>query len=133
MFDSGALVLDEALPGVYGIVATDSLGCVRTDSLEVVEPDSLVSSLSYAYFGISDSAQVDLLVDGGTPPYSIMWSGPIDEAGGVLAPVSLGWLVEDANGCLDLGVVEIAPTRWRMFPMLNPHLGVACGMKRASG
>ena len=37
-----------------------------------------------------------------------MWSGLIDETGGVLAPVSLGWLVEDANGCLDLGVVQIA-------------------------
>ncbi len=120
VFDPGTLVLDEALPGVYGILATDSLGCLRTDSLEVVEPDSLVSSLSYAYFGISDSAQVDLLVDGGTPPYSIMWSGPIDEAGGVLAPVSLGWLVEDANGCLDLGVVQIASNPLADVPDAEP-------------
>ena len=108
VFDAGTLVFDEALPGVYGVLATDSLGCIRTDSVVVVEPDFLVSSLSYGFFGIGDSAQVDLLVEGGTPPYSIMWSGPIDAEGGVLAPVSLGWLVEDANGCLDLGVVQIA-------------------------
>jgi len=105
--DYGGLVPEAAEEGWYWILATDSLGCQRLDSILVIEPDSLFSSVSLVYLGISDSAEVDLLIEGGTPPYSIMWSGSIDEDGGVVAPAFLGWLVEDANGCLDLGVIQI--------------------------
>lgn len=105
--DWGGLTPLDAIPGTYVVVATDSLGCHRADSITVVEPDPLMSEVSTGYSGVSDSALVSLEVFGGTPPYSIMWSGDLDEMGWVLAPASVGWLVQDANGCLDLGAVQI--------------------------
>ena len=105
--DWGGLMPVDAHPGQYVVVATDSLGCQRMDSVTVVEPDSLISGLSIVYSGSSDSALVELDISGGTPPYSILWSGDVDEMGWALAPASVGWLVQDANGCLDLGAVQI--------------------------
>ncbi len=95
-------------PGTWTYVIVDSMGCGLLDSVTVVEPDPLVSEVAYFYEGISDSVQVVLTVSGGTQPYDIQWTGEQDSAGWVMAPIDLGWYVEDANGCLDLGVVSIA-------------------------
>jgi len=83
------------------------MGCTLSDAAVVVEPDSLISSASVEYAGPSDSALVTLVVEGGTPPFNVAWSGPIDTSGWVVAPVGLGWFVQDANGCLDLGVLDV--------------------------
>ena len=107
VLDWGELNLEAATPGTYFVMATDSLGCQRMDSLLVVEPDSLSSTLTSSFSGVTDSALVELIISGGTPPYSIQWSGDLDEMGWVLAPASIGWFVQDANGCLDLGAVQI--------------------------
>ena len=66
--DWGQLNLEAATPGIYFVMATDSLGCQRTDSLLVVEPDSLISALTSSYSGVTDSALVELTISGGTPP-----------------------------------------------------------------
>lgn len=94
-------------PGEWPIVLEDSMGCTLSDAAVVVEPDSLISSASVEYAGPSDSALVTLVVEGGTPPFNVAWSGPIDTSGWVVAPVGLGWFVQDANGCLDLGVLDV--------------------------
>ncbi len=107
VLDFGSLVLHEAVSGWHQIMVSDSLGCQLIDSVLVVEPDTLISSVSLDYLGISDSVNVGLSVEGGSPPYSVIWAGEIDSQGWTLAPVYLGWLVEDVNGCLDLGVVEV--------------------------
>lgn len=107
VLDWGDLNPVQATPGAHVVVATDSLGCQVMDSVMVVEPDSLISVLSVVYSGVSDSAMIELDITGGTSPYSILWSGDLDEMGWVLTPASLGWLVEDANGCLDLGAVQV--------------------------
>ena len=107
VLDWGGLLPEEAAPGAYVLVATDSLGCQRADSVMVIEPDSLISDVSTVFSGVSDSAMVELDVSGGTPPYSVLWSGDLDDMGWVLAPASVGWLVQDANGCLDLGAIQI--------------------------
>ena len=94
-------------PGVSQFHVVDSMGCVLSDSLVVIAPDSLVGSTGFEYLGSSDSAIVVTFAEGGTPPYVWSWSGPIDADGLVLAPVNLGWYVQDFNGCLDLGVFSI--------------------------
>lgn len=99
---------DAMQPGVWTYILTDSEGCMLVDSIEVVEPEPLVSSVSFAYAGISDSVQVMLDVAGGTPPYNIAWTGSLDSTGWTMAPIDLGWFVEDANGCLDLGAIAIS-------------------------
>jgi len=73
----------------------------------IVVPDSLSSQAAFSYLGATDSAQVELEVFGGTAPYTITWSGPVDSAGWTWAPAGLGWFISDANGCLDLGVIEV--------------------------
>ena len=94
-------------PGVSQFHVVDSMGCVLSDSLVVIAPDSLVGSTGFEYLGSSDSAIVVTFAEGGTPPYIWSWSGPIDADGLALAPVNLGWYVQDFNGCLDLGVFSI--------------------------
>jgi hypothetical protein len=98
-----------ALPqGIWPFYVVDSMGCQLSDSITIIEPDTLISSAEFNYLGVTDSAWVELNVSGGTPPYWVTWSGPLDSAGWAAAPVNLGWFVEDANGCLDIGVLEIA-------------------------
>lgn len=105
--DAGGVDLTALSPGVVHFNVTDAEGCLYTDSLVVVSPDSLLGSVAFEYLGISDSVLVETAVSGGTPPYSWNWSGPIDENSLALAPVNLGWYVQDSNGCLDLGALNI--------------------------
>lgn len=94
-------------PGIHPLLLTDTMGCVWMDTLSVVEPDPLFSMATWSYFGVTDSATVTLSIEGGTPPYAVTWSGAIDADGGILAPVGLGWFVQDAQGCLHLGVLDV--------------------------
>jgi len=96
------------MPGVVPFNISDDFGCVFTDSLEIVSPDSLIGLVSFGYIGSSDSVQIVSEIFGGTPPYSWNWNGAIDDEGMALAPLDLGWYVQDANGCLDLGALNIA-------------------------
>lgn len=105
--DWGGVNPAELMPGIVEVSVVDSMGCAEGVSLEVVEPAPLLSSAAFEYAGITDSAWVSLSIEGGTPPYSVMWSGEMDEEGWTVAPSSLAWLIEDANGCLDLGVLEV--------------------------
>ena len=105
--DFGSVDLEAVWPGTYPVALMDSLGCLLSLEAEVMEPPLLESTAAYVHSGISDSALVTVDVLGGTPPYSVSWSGPVDSEGWTLAPSSLGWLVEDANGCLNLGVVQV--------------------------
>ena len=109
------------MPGPVVVTVLDSMGCQDMSSLEVVEPDPLVSSANIEYLGITDSVLVSLTIEGGTPPHSIMWSGDIDEAGWTVAPSSIAWLIEDANGCLDLGVLEVVSNPLADLLQLDGH------------
>ena len=62
--------------------------------------------ISLSYAGLSDTAQVNLSISGGTLPYLVDWSGGFGD-GALLAPGFLGWLVEDAQGCIAFGTVEV--------------------------
>ena len=98
---------DHLGPGWWSFFVTDTMGCQWSDSILIVEPDSLESLADFSYLGASDSAQVSLEILGGTPPFDVTWTGLLDSAGWCVAPISLGWFVQDANGCLDLGVLQI--------------------------
>lgn len=106
--DAGGADLSALMPGVVPFNISDDFGCVFTDSLEIVSPDSLIGLVSFGYIGSSDSVQIVSEIFGGTPPYSWNWNGAIDDEGMALAPLDLGWYVQDANGCLDLGALNIA-------------------------
>ena len=98
----------DALPaGDHSVQFTDAVGCVVLDTIAIGEPDSLEVDISLSYAGLSDTAQVTLSVSGGTLPYLVDWSGGFGD-GALLAPGFLGWLVEDAQGCIAFGTVEVS-------------------------
>ncbi|MCB9163441.1 MAG: choice-of-anchor L domain-containing protein [Flavobacteriales bacterium] len=101
---------DEDVSGLgaatYTVVVTDVNGCVSTTSFNLAAPIALTGSaqpepLSCA--GANDGS-IDLIIQGGTMPYSIDWSGPngftsTDEDPSGLAPGSYSASIIDANGC----------------------------------
>lgn len=105
--DWGAVAPDSLLAGVWTVVLSDSVGCVLTDSVAVVIPDSLAALPDWSYLGDSDTALVELGITGGTPPYEVLWSGGLDEDGLMLTPGTIGWLVQDAEGCLAYGTLQL--------------------------
>lgn len=98
----------DALPaGDHSVQFTDAVGCVVLDTVAIGEPDSLAVDINLSYAGLSDTAQVTLSVSGGTLPYLVDWSGGFGD-GALLAPGFLGWLVEDAQGCIAFGTIEVS-------------------------
>jgi hypothetical protein len=69
--------------------------------------------VSWSHAGLSDTAQVDLQVTGGNPPFSVLWTGGLGD-GILISPDLAGWLVEDAEGCIVFGTVEVPAN-----PLLN--------------
>lgn len=103
--------------GFHAFTVSDSLGCTYSDSLMVMNLDTLVGDVGIDYLGVSDSVQISMAATGGTPPYIWTWTGALDSAGWVMAPENLGWFVEDANGCIDLGALELASNPLATMPV----------------
>ena len=101
--DPGAL-----LPGTLTLSVSDANGCLDTLVLEVTEPLPLESSLEVSHPVPGDSAWVSLEIAGGTSPYDILWTAGVWDNGWTAAPGIIGWVVEDANGCLSVGAADIA-------------------------
>ncbi len=115
--DSDALVA-----GVYPVQFTDAVGCLVANSVTIEEPDSLDVEISLSYAGLSDTAQVNLSISGGTLPYLVDWSGGFG-GGALLAPGFLGWLVEDAQGCIAFGTVEVPSNPLQSVETMAPVHG----------
>ncbi len=99
----------EALwPGEVVVAVSDANGCPDTLAFEVVEPLPLSSELEVSYPVPGDSAWIALSVTGGTAPYDTMWTSGVWNEGWTSAPGAVAWVVEDAQGCLDVGAANIA-------------------------
>lgn len=90
--------------GWYSCVTTDASGCSRTDSLFVGEPSAIqvtVNKTNPSCNGASDGA-VQLLVAGGTQPYSYSWSVNGNNSATIsnLTAGTINYTVIDANNCL---------------------------------
>ncbi len=107
-WDDAALQITEdavSLPaGTYNLVVTDGNGCTITTSELVTEPEVLAlssTSVSPLCFGSSDGT-IDLVVTGGTMPYTYQWDDAatqvIEDPVGLLAG-NYNVIVTDANGC----------------------------------
>lgn len=100
------LTLSGLTVGTYGVGIVDQLGCT-VDSVVVINgPDSLTVSVLATMpscFGDSDGAAL-AVVDGGTPDYSVVWSGDVTPT---IAPSISGLgtgeytvTATDASGCM---------------------------------
>ncbi len=107
--DTGPIA-DSLAPGIYTALATDAEGCTAEASVLVVDGFGLGLSTSVmdASCGSADGSAT-VSAASGTAPYTFAWSSGDSTASiGGLAPGSYTVLVQDANGCSDAAVVDVA-------------------------
>ena len=97
--------------GNYNITVTDDQSCEVEVSVEILQPDTLIMSQillsNVSCNGLEDGAAT-FEITGGTLPYSFTWNnGNTDSIASNLAPGFNTLTVEDANGCIATGIVEI--------------------------
>lgn len=87
--------------GTYSITVTDAFGCSAISSFSLTEPAALSLTTNVASpFCSSDRGAIDLGVQGGSRPYSYVWSnGSTAEDAASLAPGTYSVTVTDGNGC----------------------------------
>ncbi|MBI3511105.1 MAG: gliding motility-associated C-terminal domain-containing protein [Bacteroidetes bacterium] len=91
--------------GIYSCVVTDANGCTSTLNVNITEPPvitSTVTSTSVSCNGGSNGA-AQIILSGGTFPYSISWNCTPSQSGTFANNLSSGnytATVTDANGCV---------------------------------
>lgn len=88
---------------------SDANGCVLDSLITVVIPAPLIVEVDVVQEDAGNDASLTLNISGGTLPYSVLWNDGT-EGDTVLIGLAQGvysWVVEDANGCLYLGIQDI--------------------------
>ncbi|WP_187271059.1 SdrD B-like domain-containing protein [Neolewinella aurantiaca] len=102
-------------PGVYRVTLTDARGCTATANAVIDEPDPITGNIfgdNTVCPGEAD-AFIRIAPQGGTPPYSYVWSpgGQTGQGIGPLGAGTYGVTVTDANECtlVDTYVITESP------------------------
>ncbi|MBT7141792.1 MAG: hypothetical protein HN894_00535, partial [Bacteroidetes bacterium] len=97
--------------GNYSVVITDSSGCQLSNSMIISQPTALnavvVGTFTICY-GTNEGTAITIPSNGGTPPYSYLWS--TGQTNGILMGLSAGsylLTLTDANGCTDTETIPI--------------------------
>jgi gliding motility-associated-like protein len=106
--------IDGLLEGAYTWLLVDANGCQQSDELLLFDPeplelDSVVVQINC--FG-DTSGSIELDITGGTPLYSVFWTGPngftsFSEDIFNLAPGTYQYQVGDGNACVITGEIQI--------------------------
>ena len=100
---TAGLVRNNLPPGIYTVTIVDSKPCTITRSFTIVEPQPLVLSANLQNALDCDDANsgsINLLVSGGTPPFTYSWSnGTITEDLNNIPAGNYAVLVTDSRGC----------------------------------
>lgn len=102
--------IENLIPGVYAVTATDDNGCSEQLSITVTSPSNIEAELTTEEvdcFGAS-TGSISSEIRGGVPPYSYNWSN--GSAAPELTNVSAGSYrleITDANGCQLTRTVEV--------------------------
>jgi len=108
--EGGTATLTGVTAGSYSVTVIDAVGCSAAGSFTVNEPDRLALgavSTPPTCNGGSDGS-IDLMVLGGTPPYSYLWStgDTTEDISG--RPAGFDTVqISDANGCMATLIVEV--------------------------
>ncbi|WP_299100866.1 PKD domain-containing protein [uncultured Winogradskyella sp.] len=90
-------------PGTYTVSIIDGTPCEIQESFTIFDivPLSLSANISHALdCDDTNSGDINLLIEGGTPPFSVVWSnGDITEDLSNVPPNTYVATVTDANGC----------------------------------
>lgn len=97
-------------PGEYSLRVTDANNCFDTITARLIEPSAMISSTissNISCAGAQDG-RASVTVSGGVPPYSYAWGNGSETAEIENLPAgNYGVIVEDANGCIEVGSVVI--------------------------
>lgn len=104
----------DLIAGTYTLTVTDDLLCVQDSDFAVSSPAPLVvdTAVTSIQCGGDDTGAIELDISGGTPDYSVSWTGPngftsTDEDITGLSAGDYTFIVTDANGCDTSAVVTI--------------------------
>lgn len=90
-------------PGTYTVTITDGTPCVIQESFTIFDINPLVLSANITNALDCDdtnSGAINLLIQGGTPPFDVLWSnGATTEDLDSIPPNTYTVVVADANGC----------------------------------
>ncbi|MBK8339689.1 MAG: SprB repeat-containing protein [Flavobacteriales bacterium] len=111
-FNAASEDLTNLSAGTYTISVTDLNGCQASASVTLNEPPLLTSSVTVSQTNSGDAiacnggsdGSIDLQIQGGNAPYSVLWSGPNGFTSNATDPTGLvagtySALITDANGC----------------------------------
>lgn len=123
--------------GTYTVSVTDVNGCQAITSITLTEPPVLTAAVSIvpqanggaiSCSGSTDGA-IDLSVNGGTTPYTVIWNGPNGYSSAAFDPTGLAEgtytvLVTDAYGCTAQASIALtAPTPLVVQADVSSYLG----------
>ncbi|SFD06061.1 PKD domain-containing protein [Algibacter pectinivorans] len=98
-------------PGTYTVTITDSKPCVITETFTITEPNALSLSANTSdalNCDDANSGSINLIVTGGTPPFTYSWSnGDTTEDLTNIPPGNYAVNVTDANNCETSGTWQI--------------------------
>ncbi len=123
--------VDTLTQGTYFVTITDAQGCSKTDTIVVSQPNALVLTLdspilpnghNISFYQGADGS-IDLAVNGGTLPYSYLWS--TTETTEDITELNAGQysvVVTDANGCSTAGLIILSqPSDLTMPTGITPN------------
>ena len=98
--------------GPVMVTLSDAAGCTLDSTWVVDIPAPLEFEVTVTPEDAGDDGAISLQITGGTPPYDVLWNegSQGDTALTDLAQGLYSWVIEDANGCLSLGLQEV----WNM-------------------
>lgn len=89
--------------GIYVVTVSDNTGCTATESFTINQASQLILNASVATtICIGDSANIAVVANGGTPPYTYLWSNGNTSNGQIVNPITtviFNVTVTDSIGC----------------------------------
>ena len=108
---------DEDIAGLvqdtYNVVVTDANGCIYAASFDLLSAPELTASANMSSVTcLGGDGSISLLIQGGTAPFDINWTGPdgFSGAGATVSNLEIGmynYEIIDANGCAFSGSSEV--------------------------
>ncbi|MBT8218338.1 MAG: gliding motility-associated C-terminal domain-containing protein, partial [Bacteroidia bacterium] len=100
----GQDTLNGLSPGIYAVTIGDQNNCTYISSFQITEPDQISVDTAVQYLACKgdDNGIIDLLVTGGSIPYTYNWNNGLpaqqDQTG--LSNGNYKYTITDANGCI---------------------------------